>query len=140
MFVARVAQRSVVGAFERWREAVNEIVELREKMHRVMARLAMRAVSDKRPLRKLARRGEGGQLKPRQGGEGDGASSMRAVSGAMFRWKEFVEETKHMRGLLQRASMALTKRCMVSAFAIWKEKMDEAAEALAKRRSASSAG
>ena len=57
--------------------------------------------------------------------------SMRAVSGAIFRWKEFVEETKHMRGLLQRASMALTKRCMVSAFAIWKEKMDEAAEALA---------
>ena len=61
-----------------------------------------------------------------------------AVSGAIFRWKEFVEETKHMRGLLQRASMALTKRCMVSAFAIWKEKMDEA-EALAAR-SASSAG
>ena len=57
--------------------------------------------------------------------------SMRAVSGAMFRWKEFVEETKHMRGLLQRASMALTKRCMVNAFAIWKEKMDEAAEELA---------
>ena len=33
--MARVAQRSMVGTFERWREAVNEIVELREKMHRV---------------------------------------------------------------------------------------------------------
>ena len=34
----------MVGTFERWREAVNEIVELREKMHRVMARVAQRSV------------------------------------------------------------------------------------------------